>query len=149
MTGKTGRFALVAALAMVAAACTSGGTTTTTEGTTTTAPPATTASTTATTASTTTTAAPQVCEAKIGVMAPITGPAASIGEEQRNWALLAADRYNQENGTMFEIVEGDTQLDPAQASTVAQQFTADDGGGGGRSDLHRRQHGLRVDVGHP
>lgn len=126
MRKSRGHLALVAAMAIVAAACTSSGTTTTTEAaTTTTAPPATTAATTATTAPTTT-AAPQVCEAKIGVMAPITGPAASIGEEQRNWAQLAVDRYNDEHGTMFEMVEGDTQLDPAQASTVAQQFAADD-----------------------
>ncbi len=119
------RFAWWAVFALIVAACGGGGqATTTTEGPGTTAPPATAATT--TTAAPATTAAPQVCEAKIGVMAPITGPAASIGEEQRNWALLAVDLYNEENGTNFELVEGDTQLDPAQASTVAQQFAADD-----------------------
>lgn len=117
--------ALLVGFALVAAACGGGGATTTTEGeaaatTTTTAAPTTTA------VAPTTTAAP-ACAAKIGVMAPVTGPAASIGEEQRNWAQFAVDRYNEENGTSFEMVEGDTQLDPAQASTVAQQFVGDDG----------------------
>ncbi len=119
------RFAWWAVFALVVAACGGGGgeATTTTEAATTTAPPATQAT---TTTAAPTTAAPQVCEAKIGLMAPITGPAASIGEEQRNWAVFAVDRYNDDNGTNFELVEGDTALDPAQASTVAQQFAADD-----------------------
>jgi branched-chain amino acid transport system substrate-binding protein len=58
-------------------------------------------------------------------MAPITGPAATVGEEQLNWAKLAFDRYNAERGTTFTIVEGDTQLDPAIASTVAPQMVED------------------------
>lgn len=66
------------------------------------------------------------CTASIGVMAPITGDAAELGEEQRNWAQFGLDRFNKENGTKFKLVEGDTQLDPGQASTVAQQFVSDD-----------------------
>ena len=66
------------------------------------------------------------CTGSIGVMAPITGDAASIGEEQLNFTKFAVSQYNEENGTSFELVEGDTQLDPAQASTVAQRFVSDD-----------------------
>ena len=66
----------------------------------------------------------------IPVMAPITGPAASIGKEQRNWAKFAIERYNASKaaknaGRTYKLVEGDTQLDPAQASTVGQRFASD------------------------
>ena len=67
------------------------------------------------------------CEGSIGIMAPVTGDAASIGQEQLNWGKFAVDRFNEEHGTSFRLVEGDTQLDPAQASTVAQRFVSDDG----------------------
>jgi branched-chain amino acid transport system substrate-binding protein len=69
---------------------------------------------------------PANCQATIGLMAPITGDAASIGEQQRNWFRLAVKRFNQEHGTRFEGEEGDTQLDPGQASTVAQRFVSDE-----------------------
>jgi branched-chain amino acid transport system substrate-binding protein len=65
------------------------------------------------------------CSGSIGIMAPITGDAGSIGTEQLNWAKFAVQRFNDENGTSFELVEGDTQLDPAQASTVGQRFASD------------------------
>ncbi len=120
-------FAFLAVLSLVAAACSSSGTTTTAAAPSTTqaAPTTTKAAPTTTKAAPTTTAA-AACAATIGVMAPITGPAASIGEEQLNWAKLAVDRYNDANGTEFTILEGDTQLDPAQASTIAQQFVSTD-----------------------
>ncbi len=66
------------------------------------------------------------CSGEIGVMAPITGDAGSIGTEQLNWAKFAVDSFNDENGTDFTLVEGDTQLDPAQASTVGQRFASND-----------------------
>ena len=40
-------------------------------------------------------------------MAPITGAAATIGEEQLNWAKLSVDTYNQERGTTLIIVTHD------------------------------------------
>src|SRR5918996_4447594 len=67
------------------------------------------------------------CEGSIAIMAPITGDAASIGQEQLNWGKFAVDRFNEEHGTAFRLVEGDTQLDPAQASTLGQRFVSDDG----------------------
>ncbi len=62
---------------------------------------------------------------KIGILAPITGPAASIGQEQLNFGKLAVEDFNKANGTTYELVEGDTQLDPAKATDAAQRFAAD------------------------
>jgi len=66
------------------------------------------------------------CAASIGIMGPFTGDVAAIGQEQLNWAKFAVDTFNEEHGTTFELVEGDTQLDPAQASVVAPQFVDND-----------------------
>lgn len=71
-------------------------------------------------------AAAKDCTGSIGLMAPITGGAASIGGEQLNFAKLAVDNFNKDNGSTYELVQGDTQLDPGQASTVAQQFVSND-----------------------
>jgi branched-chain amino acid transport system substrate-binding protein len=67
---------------------------------------------------------------RIGIMAPITGPAASIGKEQRNWARYAVQRFNaspaaKRQGIRFSLREGDTRLDPKEASTVGQRFASD------------------------
>src|SRR6266508_3472911 len=62
------------------------------------------------------------CKGSVGVMGPFTGDAASVGQEQLNWAKFSLERFNTENKTSYAMVEGDTQLDLAQASTVAQQF---------------------------
>src|SRR5918999_870126 len=66
------------------------------------------------------------CTGSIGLMAPITGDAAPLGEEQRNWGKFGLDEFNKANDTKFKMEEGDTQLDPGQASTVAQQFVSND-----------------------
>ena len=63
---------------------------------------------------------------KIGVMGPFTGPAASVGQEQLNWAKLAVADFNEANDMNIELVEGDTELDPAKAVTVAEQLITDD-----------------------
>lgn len=94
------------------------------------APAGTTAGTTAaTTGAAATTAAPAAagaaCSAKIGFMGPFTGDAASIGQEQLNWGKLGIDDFNAKNGTTFSLVETDTQLDPAQATTGAQKLISD------------------------
>ena len=66
-------------------------------------------------------AAPSVaCDnAKIGFMGPITGDAAFIGKEQLGFAKYAIRRLGKGS---ISLVEGDTQLDPAQASTVGARF---------------------------
>lgn len=62
------------------------------------------------------------CEATIGLIAPITGDVAFIGEVQLNWFNYALDTWNEEMGYDFQMVEGDNQFDPAQSATLAQQF---------------------------
>ena len=64
------------------------------------------------------------CIASIGLEAPITGPVAVLGQEQLHFAQLAMSLDNKANKTKITLVQGDTQLDPAQATTVTQQFTA-------------------------
>jgi branched-chain amino acid transport system substrate-binding protein len=65
------------------------------------------------------------CSGKIAVMGPFTGDAASIGQEQLNFTKFAVEKFNEDNGTDYTLEEMDTQLDPAQASTAAQQVVSD------------------------
>jgi branched-chain amino acid transport system substrate-binding protein len=60
----------------------------------------------------------------LGMLAPITGPAGSIGSDQLHWAQYFVSTYNASNTPKLKLVQGDTQLDPAKASTVAQQFAS-------------------------
>jgi branched-chain amino acid transport system substrate-binding protein len=61
----------------------------------------------------------------IGMLAPITGPAGSIGSDQLHWAQFYANTWNKGKGHVkIKIVQGDTQLDPAKATTVGQQFAS-------------------------
>ncbi len=61
----------------------------------------------------------------LGFMGPTTGPAASIGQELRDFSILYAENWNDSGKKpKIDIVQGDTQFDPAQASTIAQQFVS-------------------------
>jgi branched-chain amino acid transport system substrate-binding protein len=62
----------------------------------------------------------------IGMMAPITGPVASIGDDQLHWAQYAVSTWNanKKNKVKVKLVQGDTQLQASLASTVAQQFAS-------------------------
>ena len=62
------------------------------------------------------------CTASIGIEAPLTGPVAVLGQEQLAFAKLAIQDDNKALGTNITLVQGDTQLNPAQATTVSQQF---------------------------
>ena len=65
---------------------------------------------------------------KVGMMTVLTGPAASVGEEQRNWAKLAMDQFNEAGGVggiQVEMVEGDTEFDPAKSVLAAERLVAD------------------------
>jgi branched-chain amino acid transport system substrate-binding protein len=73
-----------------------------------------------------TTAEPGGQPAKIAIMTPITGSAAWIGEQQLNFARLAVEEFNRAHGTGIGLVEGDTQLSPATAATLAQRLVSDD-----------------------
>ena len=62
----------------------------------------------------------------IGVAAPVTGPAASIGAQQARWARYFVTRYNRANrNRKLRVIVGDTQLpDTAQAIQVAERFAS-------------------------
>src|SRR5436305_11474374 len=62
------------------------------------------------------------CSVSIGIEAPITGQVAVLGDEQLAFAKLAIQDDNKANGTNITLLQGDTQLMPAQATTVTQQF---------------------------
>jgi branched-chain amino acid transport system substrate-binding protein len=61
----------------------------------------------------------------IGVAAPITGPAASLGGQQLSWAQFYVSRYNRTHKNKLRIVPGDTQLpDTSVAVQVAERFAS-------------------------
>jgi len=65
------------------------------------------------------------CRAKsLGIMAPLTGPAAFLGQEQLSWARFAVRNFNRQKRTGFRIVLGDSQLSASLARTVGRQFIA-------------------------
>jgi branched-chain amino acid transport system substrate-binding protein len=64
------------------------------------------------------------CVASVGMEGPLTGPVAVLGQEQLHFAELALSIDNAANKTKISLVQGDTQLNPAQATTVTQQFTS-------------------------
>ena len=69
-------------------------------------------------------AATKSCVASVGFEGPITGPVAPLGTEQLHFAQLAVLTDNLANKTKIKLVQGDTQLNPAQATTVTQQFVS-------------------------
>ena len=62
------------------------------------------------------------CITSIGLEAPLTGSVAPLGQEQLHFAELAVSMDNAANKTKISLVQGDTQLQPAQATTVTQEF---------------------------
>jgi branched-chain amino acid transport system substrate-binding protein len=61
----------------------------------------------------------------LGIAAPVTGDAASIGTQQARWARFWITRYNRSHRTKFKAVVGDTQLpDTAQAIQVAERMAS-------------------------
>jgi branched-chain amino acid transport system substrate-binding protein len=65
------------------------------------------------------------CRAKsLGIMAPLTGPAAFLGQEQLSWARFALRSFNRQKRTGFKLVLGDSQLSASLARTVGRQFIA-------------------------
>jgi branched-chain amino acid transport system substrate-binding protein len=67
-------------------------------------------------------AGPTCSDATVGFMGPVTGPAASIGKEQVGWFKFGVQQFNKANKTNFKFIIGDTQLNPANAQTVAAKF---------------------------
>lgn len=59
-------------------------------------------------------------EVAIAAVGPFTGPAAAIGQEILNWTRLAVNDFNEANGWDVQIVEVDTEIDPAVAVTAVE-----------------------------
>jgi len=68
--------------------------------------------------------ASKTCVATIGMEDVFTGPFTLPGQEDLAFAQLALAMDNKANHTRISMVHGDTQLNPAQATTVTQQFTS-------------------------
>src|SRR5215472_17248533 len=64
------------------------------------------------------------CAPSIGMEGPLTGPVATLGQEQLHFSQLAVTMDNTANKTKISIVQGDTQLTPSIATTVTQQITS-------------------------
>jgi len=64
------------------------------------------------------------CVAQIGMEGPLTGPVAVLGQEQLHFAELALSMDNAANKTKITLDQEDTQLNPAQATTVTQRVTS-------------------------
>jgi branched-chain amino acid transport system substrate-binding protein len=60
----------------------------------------------------------------IGMQAPITGPAGSIGSDQLHWAQFYFTQWNKKHKLKIHLVQQDTQLDPAKASTTGQALAS-------------------------
>ncbi len=61
----------------------------------------------------------------IGFAAPLTGPAASLGQQMLTWGQFYVTRYNRSHKNKLQLVNGDTQLpDTAQAIQVAERFAS-------------------------
>src|SRR3954464_11679659 len=56
---------------------------------------------------------------QIGLMAPFTGPAASIGINQVHWAVAYKNTYNRSHKTKIKFVNEDTQLGAANGTAEA------------------------------
>jgi branched-chain amino acid transport system substrate-binding protein len=74
----------------------------------------------------TTAGPPAACNGlAFGIMGPLTGAAAVLGQEQLSWARFGLNQFNAQHHTNFRLVEGDDQLNAAQGSVVAQSFVSD------------------------
>ncbi len=72
-------------------------------------------------------AAPRPCTGlRVGLLAPLGGPAAATGQEQQRWARFGLRRHNKANPKLkLQLVEHDTLFDPEQARLRAAQLAAD------------------------
>jgi len=64
---------------------------------------------------------------KLGMVAPFTGGAGFLGNEQLSWAKYAVKTLAPKYGLKIKLVTGDTPVEqgPAPAQTLAQKFVAD------------------------
>lgn len=62
---------------------------------------------------------------KVGFMGPLTGGAAFLGNEQRGFAQVTIELFNERTGLTVELVAEDSELNPDIARTVAERMVAD------------------------
>jgi branched-chain amino acid transport system substrate-binding protein len=64
---------------------------------------------------------------KLGMLAPLTGGAGFLGQEQLSWAKLAVKTLPAKYGLRIKLVPGDSPAEkgPSEAQTVAQKLIAD------------------------
>ena len=65
---------------------------------------------------------------KIGLVGPITGDQADIGQDMNNGAIMAVDECNEKGGVLgkkLELVSMDDRHDPKEAVAAAQRLVAD------------------------
>lgn len=62
---------------------------------------------------------------KLGFMGPLTGGAASLGQEQLGYVKVAVELFNAQSGLNVQVVEIDTELNPDVAKTQAERLAAD------------------------
>ncbi len=70
------------------------------------------------------TAAASCSNVQIGMSAPITGPAGSIGSDQLHWAQFFFTQWNKTHSQKITLKQFDDQIDPAKAATGAQSFAS-------------------------
>jgi branched-chain amino acid transport system substrate-binding protein len=63
---------------------------------------------------------------EIAFVGPLTGDAANLGINIRNGMKVAIDQSNEDNDFTIKLQEFDTQGDPAQATTLKDDFIGDD-----------------------
>lgn len=62
---------------------------------------------------------------KIAFMGPLTGGAASIGQEALGFMKVVVDAFNERTGMNVELVQGDTEINPDVGRVVAERLAAD------------------------
>jgi branched-chain amino acid transport system substrate-binding protein len=70
------------------------------------------------------TSAASCSSVQIGMSAPITGPAGSIGSDQLHWAQFYFTQWNKTHKQKITLKQFDDQIDPAKAATGAQSFAS-------------------------
>lgn len=68
-------------------------------------------------------------EIKVGVLAPLTGDAATFGESTANGAKMAAEEWNAKggiNGKQIKLIVEDTKLDPTEGVNAANKLVTQD-----------------------
>jgi branched-chain amino acid transport system substrate-binding protein len=61
----------------------------------------------------------------LGVLAPLTGPAAFLGAEQLSWVQYAVSLFNKQFQTQFGVKQADTQLSASLARTAGRKLVSD------------------------